>query len=172
MVKNDLKEGDKAPSFKINSYNAGTVDLSEIIGEHKIVLIFSRYFGCPICQLDLKTILDRKTEIEAKGAKILYITQSGEKVAKEYIENKHIDFPVIPSSKDELYKEYGLGLMTAGAITKIRSKLKEALKLGFEHGDYEGWEKQGPGQFVIDKNGTIIHAQKGWLDVDSILEVL
>jgi peroxiredoxin Q/BCP len=172
MGKIDLNEGDKAPIFKLESFNAGTINLTELIGDKKIVLIFSRYFGCPLCQLDLKTLLEHKNTIIEKGAKILYITQSGEKVAKEYIQKENIDFPVIPSSKDELYKDYGLGLMTAEAFTKVRSKLKEAIKLGIEHGEYEGWEKQGPGQFVIDEQGKIIHALKGWLDVDSILSVL
>ena len=102
----------------------------------------------------------------------MYITQSGEKVAKEYIDKYKIDFPVIPSSKDELYAEYGLGLMTAGAVAEVRSKFKEAVKLGIEHGEYEGWEKQGPGQFVIDEEGKLIHARKGWLLVPEILEVL
>jgi peroxiredoxin len=116
--------------------------------------------------------LDREDQIQQKGAKILYITQSGEKVANEYIEKENIDFPVIPSSKDELYKEYGLRLMTAGAVADVRKKMKEAIKLGIEHGEYEGWEKQGPGQFVINQEGKIIHAAKGWLDVDKILSVL
>jgi peroxiredoxin len=107
-----------------------------------------------------------------KGAKLLYITQSGEKVAREYINKYNIDFPVIYSSKDELYIEYGLGLMNAGAVIEVRSKLKEATKLGIQHGEYEGWEKQGPGQFVIDENGNIIHERKGWLLISEILEVL
>ncbi len=167
----DLKEGDEAPLFKLDSYNAGSIELADFRGQ-KIVLIFSRYFGCNICQLDLKELVNRKEEIQGKGAKILYITQSGEKVAKEFIEKENIDFPVIPSSKEDLYKDYGLGLMTAGAFTKVRAKMKEATKLGIEHGEYEGWEKQGPGQFVINEDGKIIHAKKGWLEVDSILEVL
>jgi peroxiredoxin len=172
MSKNKIKEGNKAPLFKIDSYNAGTIDLEDLIGKEKIVLIFSRYFGCPICQLDLNILMEKGNEIRSKGAKLLYVTQSGEKVAKEYIEKYKIDFPVIPSTKDELYAEYGLGLMTAGAVTKIRSKLKEATKLGLQHGDYEGWEKQGPGQFVIDEQGIIIHERKGWLLLPDILEVL
>lgn len=172
MGNKDLKEGDKAPLFKLESYNAGTIDLVELIVAQKIVLIFSRYFGCNICQLDLKNLLARKNEIEEKGAKILYITQSGEEVAKEYIEKENIDFPVIPSSKDELYQEYGLGIMTSEAVAQVRSKLKEASKLGIEHGKYEGWEKQGPGQFVVNERGNIIHALKGWLDIDSLLAVL
>ncbi len=171
MGKNEINEGDSAPLFKLESYNAGMIDLAEL-RKDKIVLIFSRYFGCPICQSDLKTLLERKSEIEAKGVKILYITQSGEKISKEYIKKEKIEFPVIPSLKDELYAEYGLGLMTSEAVKQIPLKLKDVRKYGFEHGEYEGWEKQGPGQFVIDEEGKIIHAQKGWLDVDSLLVVL
>jgi len=171
MEKIEINEGDSAPLFKLESYNAGMIDLTEL-RKDKIVLIFSRYFGCPICQSDLKTLLERKSEIEAKGVKILYITQSGEKISKEYIEKEKIEFPIIPSSKDELYAEYGLGLMTSEAVKQIPLKLKDVRKYGFEHGEYEGWEKQGPGQFVIDEDGKIIHAQKGWLDVDSLLVVL
>ena len=172
MELSEIKVGDKAPLFKLDSYNESTIDLAELIGNQKIVLIFSRYFGCPICHLDLNTFLERIVEIENKGAKVLYITQSGEKVANEFIEIKKIKFPVIPSSKDELYKEYGLGMMTPEAAKEVRSKFKETIKAGLEHGEYEGWEKQGPGQFVIDESGIIIHAKKGWLDVDSLLDAL
>ncbi len=172
MGKNKLNIGDRAPIFKLDSYNAGIIDLAALIGTQKIVLIFSRYFGCPICQLDLNILLEDAHRIKEKNAILLYITQSGEKVAKEYIEKYNIDFPVIYSSKDELYNDYGLGLMNPGAVLEVRSKLKEATKLGIQHGEYEGWEKQGPGQFVIDKNGNIIHERKGWLLISEILEVL
>jgi len=172
MGKNNIKVGDKAPLFKLDSYNAGTIDLGELIGNQKIVIIFSRYFGCPICQLDFNILLEAMPEIIAKGAKLLYITQSGEKVAKEYIEKYKVDFPVIPSSRKELYADYGLGLMTAGAVAKVRSKFKEATERGFNHGEYEGWENQGPGQFVIDEDGNIIHERKGWLLLPEIFAVL
>ncbi len=172
MGKNKVKVGDKAPIFKLDSYNAETIDLAELIGKQKIVLIFSRYVGCPICQLDLKELMSCLPELEGKGAKVLYITQSGEKIAKEFIEKESIKIPVIPSTKEELYKEYGLGLMSVGAIGGVRKKLKEATKLGIEHGEYEGWEKQCPGQFVIDEEGIVIHAKNNWLDVEALLKVL
>ncbi|MFX0047710.1 MAG: redoxin domain-containing protein [Candidatus Hermodarchaeota archaeon] len=173
MGKNNIKVGDKAPLFKLNSYNAGTIDLQELINmKQKIVLIFSRYFGCPICQLDFNILMEAVPEIIEKGAKLLYITQSGEKVANEFIKKYNVEFPVIPSSKDELYAEYGLGLMTGGAIAQVMSKVKEAKEKGIQHGDYEGWEKQGPGQFVIDEKGNIIHERKGWLLLPEIFAVL
>ncbi|MBN1800824.1 MAG: AhpC/TSA family protein [Candidatus Lokiarchaeota archaeon] len=172
MSENEIKVGDKAPGFKLESFNAGIIDLHQLVKEKKIVLIFSRYFGCPLCQLDLKILLDHSEALEKKGVRIIYITQSEEKIAKEFIEQKGITFPVIPSSKDELYKNFGLGLMTPEAMKQVKSKFKTATDAGFVHGEYEGWEKQGPGQFVIDTDGTIIHAKKGWLDVDAIIEVL
>ena len=171
MKEKGLNEGDEAPIFKLDSYNAGTIDLVELRGQ-KISLIFSRYFGCPICQSDLKNLMERKSEIEEKGVKILYITQSGEKIATEFIEKEKIDFTVIPSSKDELYTDYGLGLMTPEAVKQIPLKLKDVQKYSLQHGEYEGWEKQGPGQFVIDEQGIIIHARKGWLDIDSLVASL
>ena len=122
--------------------------------------------------MDLNGLIERSPEIENKGVKILYITQSGEKVAKEFIEQKNIEFPVIPSTKDELYKDYGLGPMVKEAMKQVRNKVKEAFAAGIEHGEYEGWEPQCPGQFVIDNDGSIIHAKKGWQDIDAILEVL
>lgn len=172
MSKINLKLGDKAPIFRLKSYNAGLIDLAKLLGKEKIVLIFSRYFGCPLCQLDLNILLEDYPKIKEKGAKLLYITQSGEKVAKEFIDKYHIDFPVIPSNKDELYADYGLGIMTSEAVMQVKEKIKEAVKLGIQHGEYEGWEKQGPGQFVIDKDGKIIHERKGWLLIPEILEVL
>ena len=172
MEKKDIEIGNDAPIFKLDSFNAGPIDLANIVGDKKIVIIFSRYFGCPICQVDFKELLTRRSEIEKKGAKLIYITQSSEKKAKEYIERENVDFPIIQSSKDELYAEYGLGLMTPEAVKQIPLKLKEVMRYGFKHGEYEGWEKQGPGQFVVDEQGKVIHAQKGWLDIDSILTVL
>jgi len=157
MVKIKLKVGDKAPLFKLDSYNAG---------------IFSRYFGCPICQLDLNILMESVPEINNKGAKLLYVTQSGEKVTQEFIAKYKIEFPVIASSKKELYAEYGLGLMNEEAVKKVKSKFKEATERGFVHGDYEGWENQGPGQFVIGEDGNILHERKGWLLLPEIFAVL
>ncbi|KKM94811.1 hypothetical protein LCGC14_1194600 [marine sediment metagenome] len=172
MEKKDLSKGDEAPLFNLDSYNAGTINLGSLIGDQKLVLIFSRYFGCPICQVDFRELMTRRSEIEEKGAKIIYITQSSEEKAKEVIEKENINFPVILSSKDELYTDYGLGLMSPETVKQIPLKLKDVRKFGFEHGEYEGWEKQGPGQFVIDEQGKIIHALKGWLDIDKLLSVL
>jgi peroxiredoxin len=46
-----VKPGDVAPDFAGDSVNMGSVTLNEFRG-HKTLLIFSRYFGCPVCHLE------------------------------------------------------------------------------------------------------------------------
>ncbi|HDZ17303.1 MAG TPA: redoxin domain-containing protein [archaeon] len=172
MGKKKIKIGDKAPTFKLDSFNSGIIDLAELIGKQKIFLIFSRYFGCPGSQFDLKKLLNRYPEIEEEGGKILFITQSGEKIANEFIEREKIEFPVIPSSKDELYKEYGLEMASDETWAELQKNKKEIAKLGIKHLEYEGWEEQEPGQFLIDTDGSIAYKKKGWLDINSYIETL
>ena len=108
MPKN-LKIGEIAPKFTIESYNAGSISLDQLIGQQKIVLIFGRYFGCPICQLDMKSLLVNMDRITETGAQLIYVTQSSRENAQKFIEANNIQFPVIPSTKDALYAQYGLG---------------------------------------------------------------
>lgn len=172
MGKLKIEIGEIAPVFKLDSYNAGIIDLQQELGKSKIVLIFSRYFGCPICQLDLKILLENYEKIINKGARLLYITQSGPEIAKQKISEHKISFPVIPSTKDELYATYNLGKMTLSTAAAVPFKLKAAKDAGFKHGAYEGSETQCPAQFILDSAGKFIHIKKGWLDIEALLAEL
>ncbi len=169
MAKQKVKVGSQAPLFALNSYNAGKIDLKQEFEQQKIVLIFSRYFGCPICLYELDLILKNSEALQKNGTKILYITQSGDSIANQYITEKKIPFPVIFSSKDELYKTYGLKMFTLGALTQVPSLLSKAKAQGFTHGEYEGWENQCPGQLVISTTGKILFYHKGWLELEKLL---
>ena len=171
MPKN-LKIGEIAPKFTIESYNAGSISLDQLIGQQKIVLIFGRYFGCPICQLNMKSSLVNMDRITETGAQLIYVNQSSRENAQKFIEANNIQFPVIPSTKDALYAQYGLGKFGLAQMSSIPGKLKDAKAAGIEHGPEKGSETQCPGQFVIDSDGKLIHAQSGWLDIESLLAAL
>lgn len=55
-----LKIGDEAPEIVKSSLNRGEFKLSDLRGKDMVYLVFSRYFGCPICQLDFKELLERR----------------------------------------------------------------------------------------------------------------
>ena len=103
-----LKVGDEAPEIVGRSLNMGEFRLSDLRGRERVYLVLSRYFGCPICQLDFKELLERA---------------------------------------------------------------EEARRQGFEHGPYEGNERQSPADFIVSKEGKIEYANYGLLDLDKMMKV-
>lgn len=163
-----LKVGTKAPSFTLESINKGTVSLDDYKGK-QVLLIFSRYFGCTVCQLDWDDTIKLASEIDTD---IVYFTQSKPETTKEYLKKYQIDFPVIPVPKTNgqypIYKDYGLGNFGIGTGIKLLQKAQKAKKAGKVHGEYEGKETQTPGDFMVDGEGKVIRAHVGLLEADEI----
>jgi len=168
-----LKVGDKAPDIESNSVNFGPVKLSSLKGKERVLLVFSRYFGCRLCQLDFHDLLEKAAELQ-KYAKIIYINQSTEGTAKEYIQGKAVPFPIIVDPKEPypLYKAYNVGNWEAEEREKASAKRPRIAAAGFQHGAYEGNEQQMPVSFIISKDGTIEYANYGDLDIEKIIDFL
>jgi peroxiredoxin len=162
QVMPQVKPGDSAPDFTIESVNRGSVTLSDFRG-YKTLLIFSRYFGCPVCQLEFDEL--REFLKSHPSLKVIYVNQSQPESARKFIEGKGVDFPVIASpkvaGKFELYDLYGVGGLGPTSIIEIFLKGRRARMHGKKHGPYEGIETQSPAQFLIDEKGRIITAKYG-----------
>ena len=168
-----LKVGDKAPDIAGNSVNFGPVKLSSLKGKERVLLVFSRYFGCRLCQLDFHDLIEKAAEIQ-KHAKIIYVNQSTENTAKDYIKGKAVPFPVIVDQKEPypLYKAYNVGNWEPEEHEKVNAKRPRIMAAGFQHGAYEGNEQQMPASFIISKDGAIEYAHYGDLDLEKILDFL
>ena len=163
--------GDSAPGFSLDSVNKGKIELSSYSGA-SLVLIFGRYFGCPVCQDDFDALIELSGKTEGP---IIYFTQSLEGSARKYIEGHEVNFPVIPVPKSggyKVYKDYGVGMMGISTMLGILKRAGEAKKKGKVHGDYEGRETQSPADFVIDGDGKITRVNRGLFDAEALLGFL
>lgn len=163
--------GDKAPDFKLESVNQGSVSLQDYRGR-RVVLVFGRYFGCPVCQDDFDALLEMSKKTDEA---IVYFTQSLEGSARKYMDGYEVTFPVVPVPKADgfkVYKDYGVGMMGFNTMLGILRRAGEARKKGKEHGDYEGRETQSPADFVVDENGTIVWVNRGLLDAEKLMGFL
>ena len=166
-----VEVGDKAPEFSLDSVNMGKISLEDYMGS-KVVLVFGRYFGCPVCQDDFDELIgmSEKTDIP-----IVYFTQSLEGSARKYLEGYDVTFPVIPVPKVDgykVYKDYSVGMMGFNTMLGILRRAGEARKKGKTHGDYEGRETQSPADFVVDEEGSIIWTNRGLFEAENLLEFL
>jgi len=163
--------GDSAPGFRLDSVNNGLIELSMYSGA-SLVLVFGRYFGCPVCQDDFDQLIELSGKTDVP---IVYFTQSLEGSARKYLEGYDVEFPVIPVPNEngyKIYKDYGVGMMGFNTMLGILRRASEVKNKGKVHGDYEGRETQSPADFVIDGNGKIIRENRGLFDPDAILGFL
>ncbi len=160
--------GDNAPDFTLESVNKGEVSLGNY---EKVILVFGRYFGCPVCQDDFDALIDLSEKTENP---IVYFTQSLPGSARKYLESCPVTFPVVPVPKEggyPLYKDYSVGMMGFNTMLGILRRAGEARKKGKVHGEYEGRETQSPADFVVE-DGKILWANRGLFDGDKLLSFL
>jgi peroxiredoxin Q/BCP len=168
-----LGRGDAAPDFSAESVNMGTINLRDNRGGD-VLLIFSRYFGCPICQLEFDELLEYKKM--RPGLRVIYVNQSLPGSARAYIEGRGVDFPVVAAEKRgdgyPLYDLYGVGGFGPHAVIDVLLKSRRARAAGKRHGPYEGIETQCPAQFLVDAEGRIVSAHYGFFDTGKLPDSL
>ncbi|MHA1697294.1 MAG: redoxin domain-containing protein [Promethearchaeota archaeon] len=162
--------GDDAPKIKLKPVNLDKeIALNELFGKENIVLIFSRYFGCPVCQADFEKLEKIADKIQEK-ARLIYITQSNPENAKKFLKNHAtVSFPVVcdPEKPYSIYKAFRVGKLSLGTLAKM---MKYTESKEFKHGPKEGSETQSPADFVINKKGKIIHVNYSILNEDLLLK--
>ena len=156
--------GDKAIDFTYNTPYGKTMTLSEKVKQaDKTYLIFLRYYGCTICQLDIKAYRENYQKFLDKNAQILLVLQSEPSTIAEGITEEELKFDVACDPNQELYKAYQIGAaknkLGLASIKTIR-KMQAAKKSGLVHGAYEGNEMQLPALFLLDSNMNVVYAHR------------
>jgi peroxiredoxin Q/BCP len=159
MVK--LRPGDPAPGFSLDSVNMGRVTLDDYRGR-RVLLVFGRYFGCPVCQHDFDQLIRLRRET---GIDVIYMVQSSPESAAKYISGLGVDFPVVAvpmeGGRYRVYDAYGVGALGPASVIQIFMRARDARREGKVHGSYEGRETQSPADFVVDVDGVIVRAHVG-----------
>ena len=156
--------GDKAINFTYQTPYGATSTLEEKVQKaDKTFLIFLRYYGCTICQLDIRAYRENYQKFLDKNAQILLILQSTPETISESITEEELRFEVACDPEGKLYELYQVGAARSklglASIKTIR-KMQAAKKLGLEHGAYEGNELQLPAVFLLDSGMNVVYAHR------------
>ncbi|WP_193708368.1 PatB family C-S lyase [Alkalibaculum sporogenes] len=176
---NKVNVNDKLRNFTYDSPWEQGIDFQNKVNK-KTYLLFLRYHGCPICQLDMRYIKERYQEFIDKNAQVFVVLQSHPETLKKQVVKEDIPFEIICDPEQEIYKLYNLNsaFSMGGMLSEaLLEKGTKAIELGIEHGDYEGNEMQFPAIFLYDVNKEAKYVKYG-LDpadipnVDEMLEKL
>ena len=91
--------------------------LAEISENQPVLLVFLRHFGCVFCKEALSDIQEKREEIEAKGARIIFVHMAENEIADKYFEAfKLTGLTHISDPNQEYYKAFRI---TKGSFSQL-----------------------------------------------------
>ena len=158
-----LKVGGKAPNFQFDTPWRSTRKFYETIEHQNAVLVFLRYHGCPICQMEMANL---KRDIELfnqKEARVFVFLQSSTDTLTPLLKEKDWPFDIVCDPKGTIFKLYAVEaggiikyLHPAGLVAAIKATFR-----GFFHKKFEGKETQLPATFIITSDKIIKYLYYG-----------
>ena len=172
-----LEKGGTIPNFKFQTAYEQDIDLYERLKGKKTFLLFLRYYGCTVCQVDIHNLKTDYEKFAQRGAQVLVVLQSDPKLVEAEAPKGTLPFDIICDPEQTLYKQFEIkpAKSMLGLVSfSLPGKMGAAKKMGFEHGKYEGNEQQLPAVFLLDENGKVMYAHyaKNLTDMPSHDEML
>ena len=158
-----LMLGNKAPDFKFKTPWDDEVNFYYAVGNNPAVLIFLRYYGCPVCRMEMAKIKQEIDLVRKKGGIVFVVLQSAPETIDALIKKDDFPFTIICDPQGKVFQLYGVEaggfikyLHPAGLIAAIK-----AASQGFMHGKFEGKETQLPAAFAMTADKVIKYAHYG-----------
>jgi thioredoxin-dependent peroxiredoxin len=153
----------KAPDFKFKTPWDNEINFYDAVGNSPAVLIFLRYYGCPVCQMEMAKIKQETDLVRRKGGYVFVVLQSAPETLASLTNKEDWPFTIISDPQGKIFQLYGVKaggiiryLHPAGLIAAIK-----AISRGFRHGKFEGKETQLPAAFTITGDKLIKYGHYG-----------
>jgi peroxiredoxin Q/BCP len=101
-----LKEGNKAPAFKLPSTEGEDVSLKDLAGK-TVVLYFYPRDMTPGCTTEACDFRDAKKALEKKGAVVYGVSKDSLETHGKFIDKYDLNFPLLTDKKGEVMEKYG-----------------------------------------------------------------
>jgi peroxiredoxin Q/BCP len=102
-----LKEGQKAPDFKLDDHDGNPVSLKDFKGK-TVVLYFYPKDMTPGCAQEACDFRDNWTSVKKKGAVVLGVSADPIKRHQAFIDKYELPFSLLSDEKKEMLKTYGV----------------------------------------------------------------
>jgi len=155
-----LRIGDPAPAVVLEALDGTRLDCGKPGGP--AVVSFTRYAGCPVCQLHVGRMAAAMAELRARSCGVFVVFQSAPDHLRAAMADWKPGFSAVADPTASLYDAFGAGASLAGYLHPgSLLALGRATMAGKWHGRFEGREMQMPADFVVDPGGRIALAHYG-----------
>ena len=102
-----LKEGDKAPDFKVRNELGKEMTLAVFSGK-KLVLYFYPKVSTPGCTAESCNLRDHYADLKTKGFEVLGVSADGEASHEKFIKKHELPFHLLADTEKEVLNAYGV----------------------------------------------------------------
>jgi peroxiredoxin len=138
--------GDKAPDFELPDPDMKPRKLSEFY-DKKTILAFFPAAESPVCTAEMCALRDSLDSLRDLGANVVGISVDGPFANKFFVQNRHLNFPVLSDYRRDTIRKYGI----------VMSRL----------GPLEGYDAAKRSVFILDETGRVIYR---WVSDNPLVE--
>jgi len=138
--------GDRAPDFELPDPDMKPRKLSEFRGK-KTILAFFPAAESPVCTAEMCALRDSLDSLRDLGANVVGISVDGPFANKFFVQNRHLNFPVLSDYRREVIKKYGIVMKKLGPL--------------------EGYDAAKRSVFILDEEGKVIYR---WVSDNPLVE--
>jgi peroxiredoxin len=158
-----LQAGDKAHDFNFQTPWSQRQNYYETMGNNPAILVFLRYQGCPVCQMEMAHLKREIGLFKQKKSTVFVFLQSSPETVASATNEEYWPFFIVCDHQGAIFQKYAVEaggilkyLHPAGMIAAIK-----AMGQGFRHGKFEGKETQLPAAFAVNSKKIITYAYYG-----------
>ena len=138
--------GDKAPDFELPDPDIKPHKLSDYHGK-KTILAFFPAAESPVCTAEMCALRDSLDQLRDYGASVIGISVDGPFANKFFVQNRHLNFPVLSDYKRDVIRNYGIVMKNLGSLK-----------------DYDAAKRS---VFILDEDGKVIYK---WISDNPLVE--
>ena len=121
----NVKIGDKAPDFTLQSNKGESVTLSEFSGKKKVVLFFYPMDESPVCSREAEAFRDNYEAFSELGAEVIGISSQSVESHKEFARHHKLPYILLSDGNNRVRKLYGVSTslgVVPGRVTYVIDK--------------------------------------------------
>ncbi|MGJ3246568.1 MAG: peroxiredoxin-like family protein [Elainellaceae cyanobacterium] len=149
------REGDRLPAITLPNALGQPVCVQDLLARGPVVISFYRGEWCPYCNLELRALQQALPDIQAQGATLVAISPQTPDHSLSAAEKHELAFEVLSDVGNQVAREFGLVFKLSPKLLPIYEKF--GIDIAAHNGD-ESYELPIPATYVVDRNGTIVHA--------------
>jgi len=142
--------------FALPDPDGKLVSSQDLLARGPLVLTFYRGAWCPYCNLDLQALEEARSQIEARGASLVAVSQQTAANSRKAQRNNKLGFPIVGDKGGELAAKFGIRWHLPEDLQAVHKQLGADL-VAFNGED--SWTLPMPARYVIGQDGVIAYAE-------------